>query len=222
MQPLNQDELSLISWIEQKWHATGKFPRADLIQEKFGLDVKDLVREHEVFKRALINRGIRYPNYDLGDIDLGGLTNEQVAAIITVLNLEDRRPRATKFKEMGISVAQWNGWMKEPEFVAYLHDLSSKNFANALDKAHEGLIKTVERGDVNGIKFFMELTGRWAPTGTGGTTGQTAENVKILLQRLIEVIQIHVKDPQVLRAIGEDFEKVMNGQAIETRRIIGV
>lgn len=220
MIPLTSDELTLIGYIEQQWHSTGKFPRAELLLEKFGLDVKDLIREHEVFKRALINRGIKFPNYDLADFELDGITNEQVAAIITILNFEDRRPRSTKLKEMGITTTQWNGWMKQPEFVAYLHDLSTKNFASALDKAHEGLLKNVERGDVNGIKLYLELTGKYTPgSGPGGATG---ENVRILLQRLIEVIQIHVKDPLILRAIGEDFEKVMSGQPVETRKQINV
>jgi hypothetical protein len=218
MMPLTANELTLIGYIEERWHATGKFPRAEVLKERFDIDVKELLAEKETFRLALVNRGIKYPNYDLIDLQLDGLTNEQVAAIITMVNFDDKRPRATKLKEMGISVVKWNGWMKERAFVDYLQDLSSRHFQDALDKAHEGLMRSVERGDTNAIKLYMELTGRHTPGGVG--SGATAENVKIILQRVVEVIQRHVKDPETLRAIGIDFEKVMNGEKLDERKVI--
>lgn len=216
LQPLTAHELTLIGYIEQRWHAKGKFPRAEEIKEKFDVDVKELLAEKETFRVALVNRGIKYPNYDLIDMQLDGLTNEQVAAIITMVNFDDKRPRATKLKEMGISTVKWNGWMREPAFINYLHDLSTKNFQNALDKAQEGLMRSVERGDTNAIKLFMELTGRVQPVGHGAT----AENVRVILQKVVEVIQRHVKDPETLKLIGIDFEKVMNGEKLDERKVI--
>lgn len=216
MDRLTTNELTLISYIEQKWHQDGKFPNPEIIENKFDVDIRDLILNKAVFKKALDNRGIRYPNYALGDIDLEDLSNEQVSAVITILNLEDKRTRAAKLKDLGLTVQQWNGWMKDPKFVEFLQETSAKNFHAALDKAHEGLTRSIERGDVNGIKLYMELTGRH------NTATPTMQNVQVLLQRVVEVIQKHVKDPQLLRAIGEDFERVMNGQPVEQRKQIEV
>jgi hypothetical protein len=218
MIPLTANELTLIGYIEQRWHATGKFPRAEVLKEKFDTDIKALLADKETFRLALVNRGIKYPNYDLIDLQLDGLSNEQVAAIITMVNWDDKRPRATKLKEMGITVVKWNGWMKEAAFVAYLQDLSSRHFQDALDKAQEGLMRSVERGDTNAIKLYMELTGRYSPGSAG--QGATADNVRVILQRVVEVIQRHVKDPEILKLIGLDFEKVMNGEKLEERKVI--
>jgi hypothetical protein len=51
------------------------------------------------------------------------------------------------------------------------------------------------------------LTGRYTEN-----SGQI-ENIKIIIARLIEVIQVRVKDPETLRAISQDFNMILSGQS---------
>jgi hypothetical protein len=164
------------------------------------------------FRTALINRGIKIP-VEPGQ-RIRDLTDEQVAAIATVLNFEDKRSRSAKLKSLGISPVQWMGWMKEPKFKKFLHQLSRENFQDSVHVAHEGMLRAVDRGDTNAIKFYMELTGRY----TQSTPSE--QNIRIILARVIESIQRHVQDPDILRAIATDFDAIMRGEVpVEKRQI---
>jgi len=192
MDPLNVTEIKLVNRVEQFWHLKRTFPPDDFFDDKSILN-------KPAFKRAMSMRGIVMSNHE------SGLTAEQMAAILSVTNYLDKRSQASKLKALDISNIKWQGWLKEPNFKAYLHSISSDTFNDALHTAHEGLMKKVEAGDVNAVKFYMELTGRYTEN-----SGQI-ENMKVIIAKLIEVIQRRIKDPELLRAISTDFNTVLTG-----------
>lgn len=192
-----------LSKIEQDWHRYREFK----VPPGFDLEA---AYANESFRYGLKIRGIE-PPVDLRFKDSGaprGLTEEQTAAILTVLNWEDKRSRARKLQELGIKTATWNGWMKNSEFRDYVMSLTVNQMQDALPVAHESLIKAMEKGSTEAIKFYMELTGRHVDS----SSGQTMQNVKMVITRLIESIQRNVKDPQVLGLIQRDFEMILKGQ----------
>lgn len=151
----------------------------------------------EVMDSALISqlsqRGVAVGR----DID-----EEQLSALIAVTNFDDRRSRARKLSDMGISVSRWNGWKRNPRFKALLEKFSTDEFNSSLNVAHEGLVKAMDRGQTEAIKFYMEHTGR-AET-------PKEQNLKVVVTRLVESIQRHVRDPEVLKAIGNDLDRILN------------
>lgn len=201
MPRMNYNELALVNWIEEYWHENSGYPPVGRIKEEFPeIDYREL-KEREEFKLALKNRGIH--------IDRPSeLTDEMVAAILAVTTYRDGRSTNAKLKDLGISLAQWQGWMKIPRFKKYFHARSKEVFDDSVDVAHKGLLKALDRGDVNANKFYMELTGRWTPTSTSEV------NVKLVLARLIEVIQLFVDDPIKLQLIAVGFDAVMKGEPI--------
>lgn len=192
MEPLNLYEIRLVNRVEQYWHQHHSFPPDDFFDGT-------LVLEKPAFKRAMSMRGIIMPS------EIEDLTSEQMAAILSVTNYLDKRSQASKLKALGITNQQWQGWLVNPKFKQYLHNTSSSTFNDALHTAQEGLMRKVEAGDVNAVKFYMEMTGRYTESG-----GQV-ENLKVIISRLIEVIQRHIKDPEQLRAISTDFNTVLSG-----------
>lgn len=210
LRPLSTEQLEVIAYIEEYWHRNSRFPPVGQIEKNY--PEFDLVNSltHETFRLALHNRGIKAPSVG----DAVGLTPEQVAAIVTVINIEDKRPRHVKLKELGITPARWAGWLKQVEFKEFLHDMSQTQFDDVLHIAHEGLLKAVDRGDTNAVKLYMELTGRHTPVT------ETQQNLKLILARVVESIQRHVKDPVLLQAIANDFELIMRGERIsEPKRL---
>jgi len=186
-----------LSYIEQYWHSHGEFrmpPNFDW----------NKAYENESFRYGLKIRGIT-PPVGLRTGAPVGLTDEQMAAILTVLDWEDKRTRARKLHDLGIKTSTWNGWMKDPEFRDYVMSLTVNQMQDALPVAHESLIKAMEKGSTEAIKFFMELTGRH----TGDSA--TMQNVRMVITKLIESIQRHVKDPEVLANIQTDFELILRG-----------
>ncbi len=209
----------MIAKIEQYWHKNEVFPPSDFFQyEEF--DIVDNLK-HETFHLALMKRGIKVPiivDRSSSAVMPDGLTAEQVAAITTVINFEDRRPRSVKLREMGITTTQWGGWLKDAEFKEFLHQMTTTHLQDVLHVANEGLLHAVERGDTNAIKFYYELTGRH--TQESGSM----HNLKVVLAKVIESIQRNVKDPAVLRAISADFELILAGgtPVVPPREIEGV
>jgi hypothetical protein len=208
----------MINKIEQYWHKNEVFPPNDFFKyEEF--DIAENLK-HETFHLALVKRGITIPVVTDRNVlaKPDGLTAEQVAAITTVINFEDKRPRSVKLREMGISATQWGGWLKEPEFKSFLHQMTTTHLNDVLHIANEGLLHAVERGDTNAIKFYYELTGRH--TQESGSM----QNLKVVVAKLIESVQRNVKDPEILRAISTDFEIILSGgnPILPARQIEGV
>lgn len=203
--PLTVTELQFVNWIEQYWHKYSKFPPVDTMQRRWGQTLKfQEVLTKNTCIIALSNRGISVPLVDGSVPD--ELTPEQVAAVALILDYGDKRSHNTKLRSLGIAPGKWQGWLKQEAFKSYLHSLSAQGLDDALHVAHSGLIHATERGDTNAIKYYMELTGRFS-----GDTG-SAQNFRVMLQRLVESIQRHVKDPDVLRLIASDFEMIQQGQ----------
>jgi hypothetical protein len=224
MQPLTELQLRVVTYIEQLHTRHGVFPRFKkldlLFGEEEGWDINEFLK-HPTFRLALINRGITAP-YSMNTgapedeqyTPPKNFTREQMAAIATVINFEDRRSRSTKLKELGIPPTQWAGWMKDIAFKEYLQEVSAASLMDNVHVAHEGLLKSVDRGDVNAIKFYMEVTGRHT------TDAPAMQNMKVMLTRLIESVQRHV-EPATMRLIAQDFDLIMTGgvPVIETQSL---
>lgn len=196
---LSPVEIRAVNWIEEYWLRKESFPPVDALKKFFPDFELNESLKNETFLSSLEQRGIRLPSAD------DKLTNEQLAAIAVMANFRDQRSSTAKLRSIGVSWTKWQGWMKDKHFKEFLQDLSAANFQDSLDVAQAGLLKGVEKGDVNATKFYLEITGRYTPQDQG------TMNVKVVLAKIFEVIQIHVKDPNVLRNIATEFEVVMAG-----------
>lgn len=211
VQPLTLPELRFVNWIEQHWNKYKKFPTTVIIRERWpDIDYMS-VMANPTFIEALSNRGIQAP---LSDGLPDELTQEQVAAVGLVLDYADKRSHNTKLRSLGITPGKWQGWLKNQVFKDYLHTLSTHSLEDALHVAHTGLISATERGDVNAIKYYMELTGRFS-----SDSGQT-QNFKVMIQRIVESVQRHVKDPDIIRLLASDFEVIMRGEIPQTTPVL--
>lgn len=200
---LSFNELKVINWIEEWWLRKSSFPPVDRLSKEFeGFDLNDAL-SNETFLAALNNRGIKLPQAKKN------LSNEQLAAIALMSNFRDGRSPTAKLRSIGVSWTRWQGWMRDKYFKEYLQDVCAVNFNDSLDIVQSGILRAAEKGNIDAAKFFLEVTGRY--------TSQSAEvaNLKLVLSRILEVIQIHIKDPNVLRSIAGDFDRVLQGGVIE-------
>lgn len=206
VKPMTTEMLEGIKVIELNWHASGKF------KPPVGFKLYEAL-QNDSFRRALANRGIKLPRSEEQEeleASLGhpSLTQQQTAAVLTVVNFSDKRSRNVKLRELGISVSTWNGWLKDESFRDYYFNLANQQFAHALPVAQESLIRAMESGKVEGIKFYMDLMGK-GPSSSEAS----GHNVRMVLQKLIEVLQLHIRDPELLGAIGIDFDRVLKGES---------
>ncbi len=190
-------QLQAVNWAELYYHERRKFPPVDSFKVHFpSLDIEEFF-SHPTVKVAFHNRGITKTTPSF-------LSDEQAAAIITVANYDDRRSLPRKLSSLGIPVTRWNGWKKDRHFREFLHKQLAEGVDNSLDRAFEGLLKAVDKGEVNAIKYYMEVTGR--------QPSQNEQNFKLAVGRIIESLTRHVKDPATIKRISQDFELIMAGK----------
>ncbi len=202
MEPLTTQEALVIGFIEQFWNARGFFPPPNDLKRRGVTDTNALYRK-PVFIKAMQSRGITIPS-DMGaPVDL---SKEQLAAILAMTDPLDRRLASSKLKLLGITTQQWNAWMKSEVFKSYVHELSAKNFVDGIHMAQVGLAKKLEDGDVNAIKYYYEVTGRFQ-----GGDSSNVQNLRLIIAKLVEVLQRRIKDPDLLGEIGRDFDIILSG-----------
>ncbi len=197
-------ENRLITYVEQHWHEHRRFPSPVLICAGARIDAKDInaLLSSDVVRVMLDNRGITMTTTNSDD-----LSPEQLAAANTYLNIADPRPLNVKLKELGINPVRFHGWMRGKVFGKYIRERSEDLLDDAMPFAHRELLNKVMHGNMDAIKHYYAMTGRY----TGVTSGD-AQNVGLVIQRLLEAIQMEVSDPELLSRIAGRFQSITSNE----------
>lgn len=131
------------------------------------------------------------------------LSAEQLAAANLLLDFSDHRSQAAKLKSLGIPTTKYQNWLRIPAFQEYITYRAEYLLNSSTHEAHTALLKNVQRGNQKAIEFLYEITGRYS------RSTQSTQDLALLMVRLVEVIQRHVKDPETIRAIAQEFNEVL-------------
>lgn len=182
----------ILPWIENYWHNYGRYPSDVDLMEHFCLSRLDLDRIHasKFYLACLQERGITHKP--------GFFTELQQAALTLISNVHDTRPNNIKLAAIGVTPEMYNGWMKDPEFFKELQRRVEDILDHIFPDAQAALAKQVKNGNMQALKFYYEITGRASSPET--------VNIKLMMVRVIEAVQKHVKDPAVLAAIASEIQ----------------
>jgi hypothetical protein len=199
------EEFKYVTFVEQCWHKHKEVPTPKQISNalSWSLDKVIEIQKHNTVKRMLRNRGIESENANRDN-----LTEEQIAAVNTYLNVVDQRPIKQKLIALGIEPVRFYGWMKGANFKRYMQERAEELFEDGMPFAHRELIGKVIQGDLRAIKFFYEVSGRHL----GGQTVEQ-QNMVILIQRLLEAVQRIIKDPELIAQIATEFKVISQGES---------
>jgi glutathione peroxidase-family protein len=207
---LTKVEKEIINYYEIEWHLRHRVPTIEQVttqvKKKFPQVTQIsinyyLSKERRNVAKALEKRGIPWQQHSQEE-----LTASQVAAAVTVMNFVDKRPVAEKLDQLGINETQYYAWLNDPQFKTMVDNLADQNLANIRPTAIAEFTKKINSGDWNAIKFWLETTGE-----LGGTSNTQIED-KITM--FIEIVQRHVKDPEVMAAIAADIIAVSGNRKI--------
>lgn len=198
---LTERQAECLTYIEQEFFLNGSVPTIDKLHEVFGNSKATIKKwmESPEFDFILTSKGIIRKTPD------GVLTAPQMMMVNMLLNIADRRSDREKCEACGINPAQLSAWRRDPTFIAYLQKRAETMFKDSDDIAYLNVIKNMQGGDLGAAKFYFEMTGKYQPSVRHDI------NIDSVMVRLIEVIQIHVKDPAILEAIAADFEAIHSG-----------
>lgn len=143
------------------------------------------------------------------DVEVG-LTEKQLGLLHILSSVADNRPFARQLKEAGVSTAQWKAWLKQPIFAAAYQKMLGDALNEAMPLAKAKLANKIGQGDIQAIKFGMEVTGVHNPARDKQVDAEQ------LLGVVLEVLEEQVKDKELLSAIAAGIalkRQVMLGMA---------
>ena len=152
--------------------------------------------------KALDDRGIPWRQHSREE-----LTDQQVAAALTVMNFADERSISDKLDQLGINSSAYYAWLNDPVFKNFVDNLSDQNLVNIRPTAIAEFTKLVNKGDWQAIKYYLDVTG----TIQNNEQPQSEQ----LLRTIVEIIQRHVKDPEIILAIAQDIKLASANRTLE-------
>jgi len=165
--------------------------------------------EHEDFIVQACRRGIPWKKRK-------GLTTKQLLALQAVMNPGATGTLTARLRSVNVSPSTWAIWMKDPTFKSYYTAMGSSVLEEAVPMMKTSLANLATKGDLNAIKFAMEVTGEYNPAN------QAAIEVKAVLAAVVEIISKHVTDAETLTKIGFDLSALgFGGPAGNPRAIEG-
>lgn len=198
---LDQTALKIITLYEQKYFETGEIPTVQQVSNLLGLQGSEVLSylDKPQVKETLHRRGITAVNQD------GLVSIEQAYLVNLMLDTFDRRGIREKLKAlkdaMGIEItfAQYNAWMKDPNFKRYLVKRAEIQFDAVAPVAKNKLVAAIESGNLAAIEYYHEMTGIYS------RRSQEMLDMRKLLAQIIDILTRHVT-PEVLQAVATELE----------------
>lgn len=202
-----------VTWME--FTATGTIPGPERIAEVTQL-VEPYVRKITLtpeYRAALEIRGV--PVYK----DMAGLNEQQVLALQVLLDPTDGLTLAGKLKKVGVSMSKYRTWLRNPYFKRHMDTMARNLISDHTPDLMTQLVGKAAQGDLKAIQYAFEVGGVYNPAVEARR--QANIDIVVVLSKMTEVIQKHVKDPAVLENIAQEFRQIAEGSNALPRTIEG-
>lgn len=163
-------------------------------------DVMSLLADENT-QDLLRMRGITLPEESVFD-------PRSLAALFAYINPYDTRSLKKKLEDIGVELSEWNGWMRNPAFRGYLMNRTRELFTeDTLAAAQVKISEGVAKGDIRHLKLYFDIKKQEAEAA------HQIQDTGMFLTRVIEVIQKHVRSPELIKAIAKDFEAIVENRS---------
>lgn len=165
------------------------------------LDKVQKIMGSPAYGRACEARGINFGHV---------LTQQQELALQVLLDPTIKGGLEKRLKKIGISMAVYRAWLKNPIFRKYMDEVAGNILKDLENDMAVALAGRAADGDLNAIKYAWEVTGKYNPQDRQIMDGQ-----RLMLQ-MVEIIKKHVKDPEILNSIGNELVLLGNAAGLNT------
>lgn len=201
---LTNKEKDLIKFYELQWLLSMRVPTVDEVAKHIdqSLTSTNYYLQRAPVIKALQDRGIPFQQHTQEE-----LTSTQIAAASVMMNFADERPASEKLDELGILPATYYAWLNDPKFNNLVEMMSQRNLGNIKPTAIAEYTKKIQSGDKTVLLHYMD--------NTGVVKSNDAPQSETLIRMLIEIIQKHVKDPELIMAIAQDIKLASANRTLE-------
>lgn len=204
---LSEEMVDVLTYIEQCfWEDNNAIPTNEKVSEVTGVSLSTIRSywENPDFRAALNARGVSFSNTS----DSKALTFHQLMVANMLMSTGDPRSLREKLKSIdGVTITpqQVQTWMRQPAFQEHLRKRGEALYEGADHSAYKALVMAMERGDMKAVQLFFEMKGIYNPRVN------VEVNVHSVLARVVEIIQINVKDPVTLQNIADGIDSILMG-----------
>lgn len=177
--------------------------------------VNEVIKEWPDFELSTVRKAYVTPELKLAmqirGIELNpkaGLSAEQLYAITALQDPSSQLSVKARLDEIGISMAKYRAWMRNPLFAGLMNSQAEQNLGDAVQVAINRLISKADAGDMAAINKVLEMSGRWNPQQ------QELQNARTVILMFMEVIQSEIKDKELLDRIQTKLQGKMQAMSI--------
>lgn len=174
------------------------FPTVEFAASELGYNVSEIqtMLLNVNVQKALDRRGIPWKRAG----KFYELTPTQVATAISIANFGDTRSEDQILTDLGVTPQQYYSWLHDPVYRDYVNKLADRNLEYVRPTALTNFAKLVREGDLPALRYYFEVTGEFEKEGLG------VEQLQAFIQVVLESVQKHVKDPEILKAIAGEIK----------------
>lgn len=202
-QPLRLQQ-EILPLYELYWMRHGKVPTLLQLNREFNMrfseDRWNKLFSSRTVQERLLDRGVPLP-----DGQQLQLTQDQMDWIAVLMNPGEGGTLAGKAKAFGIELSTHYKWMRNPLFAEAIRIATTQLTTVERNRVLGALVNKAAVGDVQAIKLYLELTGEYNPKVT---VNHTAQESRVLVSKLIEVLQRHLT-PELLETVAGELETVL-------------
>ncbi|MET0786342.1 MAG: hypothetical protein ABWY25_06510, partial [Paenisporosarcina sp.] len=147
-------------------------------------------------EEVLINRGL--PTYDS---PTNRIDSNFALAVTLICDISDKRTKAAKLKDAGLTTRQWTGFLKRNSHYNYFQERLNKVWNDEVEpNAKLAISRAVEAGDLQAVKYFHEYTDRYRPQD------QQIVNLQLIISGLLEILARHLSK-ELLQIVATELEQ---------------
>lgn len=166
------------------------------------------IMETPAFKTGVQRRGVPWKRRK-------GLDTRQMLALQAVMSSGGKESLNQRLKKIGVARTTWDAWMKDGQFASYVTAMGNDALTEAIPVMKTSLVNLATSGDLNAIRFALEVTGEYNPAN------QAVIEVRTVLAQVVEIISKHVTDPEALTRIGFELSGLVPGSNVTKGEVIG-
>jgi len=218
--PTDQFISNLTTIIVVYFNENNELPPPSILLEHYveGIELKEL----EILLEKTINSKLQKwgtPTYQFNKIKNLNLKNDSKYDPLFVLacqkicdqsSTKSFGARMKDLKPLGISEATWTSWMNIPSYFEYAQKMVKKQLETVSEiNAANSLSHLIQKEDLQAIKYYHELTGRFKPAQS-----ENNMNLQFMIITLLEILVKHV-DASIIDTIATELEDTPVGELLK-------
>lgn len=183
------------------WMRDGRFPStADCAKYFPAIPTKTYgaLFETPEFKEALEYRGVAFT------ADLG-LSSEQNTVLMALDDPTDGRSLGAKLRDLGIPMARYKAWLRNPNFLAARDRMTKANYQDLLPELRHMLMSEALRGNTKMAEIWLAKSGEYNPAN------EASMDAMKIVQIVVDAVVSRVADVELRREILADVEAAIVG-----------